>query len=66
LSAAGFIDHIGIGVPELVAKAYYDDLRISQLWARRCAGLTAVLLPGRGTGKLLTPPDRASITPEES
>ena len=31
---AGFVDHIGIGVPDLVAaKAYYDDLMsILVLW----------------------------------
>ena len=76
LPRTGFIDHIGIGVPDLgAAKQYYDEL-MAVLGLREWfdtgpggplnygpdggAGRTAVLLPSRGTDDLLTPRDGPS------
>ena len=68
----GFIDHVGIGVPDLAAtKEYYDGLmsalglrewfptapRAAQLRAGRSPRLAALLLPS-GAGDLLAQPTR--------
>ena len=75
LARTGFIDHIGIGVPDLVAaKKYYDDLMsvlgLREIFETGSGGQlnygpdgargSQCLLPSRGTRYLLTPGDRPS------
>ena len=66
----GFIDHIGIGVPDLVAaKQYYDELWLfsgsgngstpvpeDRSTGPDALGAQAVLLPSRGTANAFAPP----------